>query len=55
MIIIVIIVKNIIDIQLADDTEDLPSSQEKKHTKVEAKQKLNMVFELLNIPIIRDT
>ena len=40
---------NIINIQLVDNTEDLPSSQEKKHTKEEAKQKLNMVFELLNI------
>lgn len=44
-----------------DDTEDsvghnqgLPSSQEQRYTKEEAKEKLNIVFELLNIPKIRD-
>ena len=42
------------NVQLVDDREDLPSSQEKKHIKEEAKQALNMIFELLNIPIIRD-
>ena len=42
------------DVQLVDDAEDLRSSQEKRHTKEEAKQKMNMVFESLNIPVIRD-
>ncbi|CAF4999376.1 unnamed protein product [Rotaria sp. Silwood1] len=40
--------------QRGDDPENLPSSQEKRHTKEEAKRKLNAVFELLNIPTIRD-
>jgi hypothetical protein len=39
----------------ADNTdEDLPSSQEQKHTQEETKRKLNIIFDSLNIPTIRD-
>ena len=40
--------------QTNDDNEDLLSSQEQRHTKDEAKAKLNFVFQFLNIPTIRD-
>jgi hypothetical protein len=40
--------------QFNNENEDLPCSQEQKHAKEEAKRKLNIIFDLLNIPIIHD-
>ncbi|CAF4079006.1 unnamed protein product, partial [Rotaria sordida] len=40
--------------QFNSDTENLPSSQEQRYTKEEAKRKLNIVFELLDSPTVRD-
>ncbi|CAF4044223.1 unnamed protein product [Rotaria sordida] len=40
--------------QVDNNIEELPSSQEQRHKKEEVRRKLNIIFELLNIPTIRD-